>query len=63
MKTRGWVIRCADDQYWINEDSDLSIERADARVFLTRGEAFAARNDVCSKHCCIVYRLTRRTKP
>lgn len=66
VRTRGWVVKNIDDHnpyYWRDADSNVALGRTDARVFLTRFEAFAARDEVCSASCCTVFRLTRRKVP
>lgn len=62
MRTRGWVVKDSNClEYWTDEDSNLG-SRKEARVYLTKFCAVAARDLVCSASCCRVYRLTSRPR-
>lgn len=61
MKTKGWVVKSG-SMYWRNDDTYLTENRKEARVFLTKMCAFAARNSTCAAWCCRVYRLTSRPR-
>ncbi len=69
IRTRGWIIRCqlSAGDYWYDSGTSGDLELGDspgsAYVFLTRFEAFAARNGVCSSTCCKVFRRATRKVP
>lgn len=64
MKTiKGWVVKSSSTQYWADTKSNLSYERREAFVFSTFLKAEAARNAVCSKGCCQIFRVTSRSRP
>ncbi len=61
MRTRGWVVKCG-FCYWTTGVGVPRLGRQLARVFLTKMCAVAARDVVCNKDCCKVFRLTSRRK-